>query len=169
MRTGAPGRGHWPVLSCFNIIEKLDRRNKVTEVLDLKHCDWEKWPNALDKEVESNNELQNATTTSELWKELLKSITTTKDQYIPRKSVSNHSKPFWNQELSILSRLLRNAQKDFRRNSNLRNRQIMDLYQEEFSNKLAKAIDDWTTTNAEKLNTKDKQKFWDCYKKILSH
>ena len=68
-----------------------------------------------------------------------KNLLAAKDQYTPVKTVSRHSKPYWSNELSILSNKVREARKKFKCRSNFVNKDLLVSAKEEFSQALALA------------------------------
>ena len=164
-RTGAPARGHWPVLSKLRTVEIIQRENLVSEIMDLKNYDWERWKEDLDNHValECQEEDDEAIT---LWKKLQGCLERTRSS-IPIKRVCMHSKPYWSKELSLLSQLLQVARKAFNKLSTPTNLEIYNNAKEAFDAELSKAFNRWTEESTKELLTKDKSKFWKAYNKNL--
>jgi len=165
LRTGAPGRGHWPVLSRLNIEMNKRQRNKVSEVFDWKNSDWKVWRQTLDGQIESNTTIADSKDPFEVWEEILKEINTSKEISIPKKTISAFSKPYWNAELSVKSRRLRIANKEFNKRSSIENKALLDELRDDLNESISLAINEWSEKNADNLNTREQEIFWKAYRK----
>lgn len=165
LHTGAPGNGHWPVRSNITFDTSIKREQFISIVMNFKETDWDEWANTLDNIIESDNISPEEEADPNLyWEKLLKWINTAKET-IPKKKVCSHSKPYWNNELSVLSRQLRVRQAEYRRISTLSNKALYEEAKEVFNKAIADALNDWTEANTANLATKDKDKFWQTYAK----
>lgn len=165
LRTGAPGRGHWPVISQLDLDVDKNQRNKVTEVFDWKNTDWKVWKETLDNQIESNSLITESENPCEVWEEILKEINASKELSIPKKTISAFSKPYWNNELSIKSRRLRLANKEFNSRSTIENKLLLDELRDDLNESISLAINEWSEINSNNLNTRDKDAFWKAYRK----
>ena len=86
-------------------------------------------------------------------------------KHIPTKTVCKHSKPFWSDNLSKLSKDLQEAQKIFKRCSDPSNRSRLEESKVLFQENLVKEKNCWIHRKLEGLNTRDSLEFWKRYKK----
>ena len=106
MYTGAQSRGHYPGIATFDIAGN----SRSTHVKDLKKTDREKWKETLENCVQSRwPEIDECFDATCLWGILLQCICEAANLTIPLKQITSHSKPFFNEELKMLSLQLRNA------------------------------------------------------------
>ena len=106
----------------------------------------------------------------QMWQEVLTVLTSTRDCMVPQKTVSCHSKPYWNETLSILSAELRMARKDFKARSTYTNGDKLSTAKAEFEAALIKAKRDHLEEQTKELDQAHASQFWSyfkrtCYKK----
>jgi hypothetical protein len=164
--TGAPERGHIPVISHYKY--NSSSQGKVCNtVFNYDDADWPQWSKYLDSILSSKLlEIDNGSTThtpGELYTFFLESVNDSSNRYIPQKRVCSHSKPYWSATLSTLSDKLRAAQKTYLGNSTLSNKETYNTCRDEFKAALLKEKNEWIHTKLEKLNARDCKIFWKTY------
>ena len=82
--------------------------------------------------------------------------------------VTNHSKPFWCQELKHSSKELRNLLRKFRYNSNYRNVTKLNQAKESFKTLVFEKASNWTNEYLLNLGHKRGKDFWMSYKKLFN-
>lgn len=167
--TGAPLRGHFPVIHQFKFFGNSSSKSPELIYKDIKNTDWQHWTSTLSSEIYNNigHNLDSFSSPFTLWEKLLVLIKRVNDNIIPTKRVTEHSKPFWTPELSVLSKKLQLLKKKLRNKSTPEN---IILYKEakyEFSEKLILEKNSWIRTELEELNVHDSIAFWKKYKKTL--
>ena len=165
LRTGAPGRGHWPVTSKIRIQGALDERKKKSIVYSWKGVEWDDWKRKLDETLLADVRIDMTIDPYEMWKYIREDLLKAKDNTVPQKTVCSHSRPYWTESLSHKSLLLRDAQDKYSSWSSMVNREILDIRRIEFESELHDAIDTWTKNNSDNLNTRDKSEFWKAFKR----
>ena len=112
--SGAPNRGHIPVTVEFDSVsEPITMKSKPW----IEKTNWDNWSFFLEQRsctVPSNQ-------ADELWIFIRSLFAHASQYFIPSKTVSKHSKPFWNTELEEASKSLRKARRKFKHNSNYSN------------------------------------------------
>ena len=99
--TGAPTRAHIPVWS--TLLGRKSRKAKpVVEYLDLQSMNWFNW---------TTEESKNETECYKLWDKLSLVIEWSNTRKCQTKRVSPHSKPYWTEEFSAISRKMLKALK----------------------------------------------------------
>ena len=68
-----------------------------------------------------------------LWEMTKSLLLSSKHKHVPTKLVCNHSKSYWNSNLTVLSNKLREARKNFKGRSNFRNGEILKTAEDEFT------------------------------------
>ena len=96
--TGAPRRGHYPVL--HNIQVKGMTENTREVKTDWKAADWDSWSEQVETALNHWISQHPESSGEVLWKALLAIVKQATNDHIPTKLVSIHSQPFWNHTLS---------------------------------------------------------------------
>ena len=157
MYTGAPNRGHYPVIATFDIAGN----SRSTHVRDLKKTDWEKWRKTLENCVQSRwPEIDDCYDATCLWGILLQCISETANLTIPLKQITSHSKPYFNEELKMLSLQLRKARKKMKLRSDPINTFNYETLKRQFQTTLMKSKAEHYKTCAETLNASKGSNFW---------
>ena len=164
--TGAPTRGHYPVL--HSIGKSVSHQASRVKCSDWSKADWENW----NHEVEANlwglqlvpGLIQNG---YKLWDEYLNILQEANSKYVPLKTISIHSKPYWTKQLSEHLRQLLMAKGAFQKRSTPFNKQKFLEAKELFSQQLITEKNDWVKQRVEKINVNDSTQFWKKFKKVF--
>ena len=84
------------------------------------------------------------------------------------KKITNHSNPFWYQELTHASKELRILRRNIRYNSNYRNLTKLTQAEENFKTLLSEKASNWRNEYLLSLGQKRGKEFWMSYKKLFS-
>lgn len=164
--TGAPSRGHYPVLhSLYNAKGHQNVKHKCT---DWKRADWKNWAS----EVEANlwglqlipNILDNG---QKLWEEFLQIMKEANKKHVPLKTISVHSKPYWTDSLSEILEQMLLAKEIYSKRSTPTNKEKLKQAKEMFSAELITAKNDWVRQRVEGINVQDSTQFWKKYKRVF--
>ena len=165
--TGAPGRGHLPVFQTLEVLR--GKGGNLRKVPDYDAADWDSWCNEMENVFTvklQNIELNNSNNSpKDLFKFFLDQLHHCNEKFIPLKSVCSHSKPFWCDKLSKLSKELQIAQKDYQFKSDPVNKKILEACKDKFQESLITERNKWIHKKLDGLNTKDSVEFWKRYKK----
>ena len=101
---------------------------------------------------------------TQIWNTLKSIMIAAKTSCVPLKTVSKHSKPYWTDKLSELSRKVRNARRAFKFRSNFNNGDLLDAAKAEFSKALADAKNQYIGHKTNGLNSYNGTKFWQQFK-----
>jgi exonuclease III len=162
--TGAPIRGHYPVLYALDIGHH-QIPNKVYE--DYKNTDWVLWKNAIETELLQHpvlNEERNGKDIQEKLVDTLNKAIEKANKKIPKKIISKHSKPFWTNELTTCSKELNLVSAVARRRGTPHNAQLLRDKKAEFKALLIKEKNDWIKDKLSNINVSDSNIFWKRYK-----
>ena len=118
--TGAPEQDHWPVL--FDIDFPVKHDNAKRCVLNYKMTIWEDISIQLENIMVENIDCM---ITEAPTKALLIFIGLVRGNSIPRKTLCKHSKPYWSNELTHLSKKLKDAPKKYRLQCNPKTRTLL--------------------------------------------
>ena len=167
--TGAPDRGHLPVL--YNIsLDSHSPSSKAKKVFDFKNGDWDNWKLELDsifreKLVDlGSNALCAPKDMAELFHTAL---LTTSNNHIPSKISCIHCKPFWNANLTSLSLSLRDAQEKYSKKSSPYHKEQLDFCKDTFKAELVRSKNIWIHNQLKGLNVMECQIFWKRYKRYF--
>ena len=164
--SGAPQRGHVPVWT--TLIQEPKGKNWSKEVFDWDKTNWMSFEADMDKEtLKMFHKFVNQPDTFRLWEMAKSLLLAVKLRQVPKKLVSNHSKPFWNTKLTDLSIKLREARTNFKRRSSFRNGEILKAAKEEFSEALDVAKNEHIESQTKKLNSSSGESFWSNFKRTF--
>ena len=169
--TGAPTRGHLPVIHNFNLPSAFNNASKFPTTIyrDLKKTDWSYWQEALSDNLDSNllPHLEKYTDPSHLWNDFLSIINQVNDIVIPRKTATTHSKPFWTTELSQMSKEVRLARSKMMARHTPINADNYRGIKNAFAEQLVAEKNKWIHEQLDGLNVADSLKFWKRYKHTI--
>ena len=163
--TGAPNRGHLPIWSTFDIspISKSPRK-----IPNWVSTDWEYFANTLDElSLKIMPTLANVTDPHELWNLAKGLLHEAKAYCISYKTVTEHSKPYWNNELSNLSKDLRTAKRSFKARSNFINGSKLQLAKDKFSQALTEAKNTYLASISATLSVAEGPAFWKSFNRTF--
>ena len=164
--TGAPRRGHYPVLQSMS--ERISQANIKQTRTDWKSADWKSWTAKIEANtwlldlhphIQANGRLH--------WESMLKIIEGATKSHIPEKLITVYSKPYWTKELSTLSQAVQRNRGLYSRRSTPQNRNSLDESTKKFKAALIAAKNSWVKERTEGLNTKDCITFWKRYKRVF--
>ena len=121
---------------------------------DWKNGNWKDWT----EEVEANcwaHQLQQETDGQHMWKCFLNIIKMANQRHIPMITISVHSKPYWNSELSDLSKLISDARDKFKMRATPRNRSTLEDLTTRFKTVLIESKNLWIRERLEGMNITD--------------
>ena len=162
--SGAPIRGHVPLI--LNISMDCPREAVLKqEKTDLSKICWSKWSSDLDlKLAETNSDTVNA---QELWNEIEEAIQEVTSHHASTKISCKHSKPYWSETLSELSKKLKEARKTYRYRNTDNNKNKMYQAKENFDCERKKACQEFILNKTKKLNSVQAQHFWKEFNQIF--
>ena len=165
--TGAPIRGHLPVITEI-FLDNPIISNRGQTMFDWKSVNWDSYCSAVDTTI--GTELINLllyNNPTQLWSWLNGTLNQLNKVHVPVKKVSRHSKPYWNDNLSLLSQEVREARKRFKYRSNEFNKTRLDNAKLAFSDALNAAQTQFIEKQSENINTAKPDKFWNNFKKTF--
>ena len=171
--TGAPIRGHLPVIQHFmHSAPSNTVLNGTRYVFNYDCANWDDWSSCigdiLNGFMQLNNEEESSKVSSNvLYNFFLDTVNKASDMFIPSKQVCKHSKPYWSSNLSELSVILRNAKDLYQYKSTITNKSAFDKAKDTFKNSLIKEKNDWVHKKLENLNTTESMLFWKQYRRIF--
>ena len=139
--TGAPRRGHYPVL--HNIQVKGMTENTREVKTDWKAADRDSWNEQLETALNHWISQHPESSGEVLWKTLLAIVKQATKDHIPTKLVSIHSQPFWNHTLSDVSKTAQEARSNFQNRFTPHNREELDTALKNFREMLIDAKNRW--------------------------
>ena len=170
--SGAPTRGHLPVIHQFKLPTNTTDGNTKTPVLlykDLKNTDWSKWQATLHDYIDIylTPHLEHYKEPTQLWNDFIGLLNHVNDTVIPKKKVCGHSKPFWTDHLSSLSKEVQAARRKMTANYTPTNTAAYKAAKENFANSLVSEKNLWIHQKLHGLNVADSTKFWKNYKATI--
>ena len=166
--SGAPIRGHVPIHIMLKI-KGVGNKTTVRERIDLDKIDWEKWNCDLEDAIHTMNNqglllIDNA---EEYWETLINMIDKVTKKNAGTKKTCTHSKPYWTQELSRLSKQYRKAQKCWNKRNTDANHIQLQKAKEEFDEKRKDECRKFIMKNTKDMNTSQTREFWKNFNKLF--
>ena len=168
--SGAPLRGHVPVLLSIDTGRKLQQKTVVEVKLNLDSIDWTQWSEEVDDEVLrrgllSNPEI-NLVDLNQQFEAVLLDVS---ERLAEKKRSTKHSRPYWTDRLTPLSLKLKDARLHYQERNTDRNlkaykdaREIFDTAREED----CKAFILRKTSN---INAAQATEFWKEFNKVFKN
>ena len=164
--SGAPLRGHVPLLFSLNIREKKEPA-QIVKKLDLSKIKWDEWTYHIENRIESSEILDQENNPCELWNSLDEFITEATESYCPTKNSCRHSKPYWTKKLTELSEKLKIARKNYIKRGTTDNYELLNNAKTEFDDERKNACQNFLINIATQLNSIQAQKFWTDFNKLF--
>jgi exonuclease III len=169
--TGAPIRGHLPVVHSFNLPSSFNNASKFPTTIyrDLKKTDWSCWQGVLSDKLDNNliPHLKKYTDPSHLWNDFIAILNHVNDVAIPKKTASAHSKPFWTTELSQMSKEVQLARSKMMARHTPINADNYRVIKSAFAEQLVAEKNKWIHEQLDGLNVADSLKFWKNYRHTI--
>lgn len=167
--TGAPIRGHFPVLySLGNSMISAEPK----QYNDYNNTDWSSWKDSLELSLSNlcHNRPAHNFDTNVFQNYLVNGFNEAiqeANKIIPKKIISKHTKPFWTESLSICSQELQELNIAIRCRCTPTNNYLFRTKKEEFKSLLIKEKNRWIRDKLSDINISDSKKFWKRYKSLF--
>ena len=167
LHSGSPNRGHVPVIAEIETFSDTSK-NPVIEKLDMSTMKWDKWTQYIEDKITTElNEFENETNPEFLWLKLDEFISESTNLFCKTKKSSSHSKPYWTPALTVLSRNLRKARKNYIYRNTDFNLQKFQEAKTLFDDERKLTCENFLIDTAKNLNAAQAQKFWKDFNKIF--
>ena len=164
--SGAPLRGHVPVILELSAAQ-TNSVNEIKEKLDISKIRWQDWEQEIERKINDNKDnLHSEENPYILWDELNK-ITDATNSHGETKKCCHHSKPYWTDSLTSLSKKLREARKNYIKRNTDPNLNKLNEARDAFDSERQSACRDFLINKAEKLNSVQCLHFWKEFNKIF--
>ena len=166
--SGAPFRGHLPLISTFKLNTRTTRQAQATEKICTANICWDSWTSDLEEVFEQNETyLQNLNEPRELRAFIDKKIEYVTLKHGTKKSSSGHSKPYWTSELTTLCNNMRQARKSYCKRNTHSNKARLIEAKEIFDAERKRECQDFLLKKTKNLNSTQAQRFWKEFNKIF--
>ena len=158
--SGAPARGHVPLITTIKIRSNFTPKTNK-ETLDIKKMNWENWKNGVEHKIENNRIFfESEQDPHALWSEFNSILKENTDKYCATKKCCEHSKPYWTESLSHLSKQLLEARKRYTNRNNDNNLKTLNEAREAFDSERKTVCQQFIMNKAASLNAAQSFKFW---------
>ena len=165
--SGAPNRGHVPLLTYFNTNTCITNIEAI-EKINMDKINWQIWSNDIeDKLQQSENYLDTINNPETLNEFLTRTIQKITCEHGEKKIITSHSKPYWTQELTILCDRMKEARKFYQRRNTDINEQKLKEAKEQFDEARKKECEKFILSKTENLNNIQKLQFWKEFNKLF--
>ena len=166
--SGAPFRGHVPVTIPIKPHSTYRSNDKLEKKLDLKSMNWEDWTRDIELALALSYEtLAYDDKFEELWNLIIRTINTATAENCSTKTVSKHSKPYWNPELSAKSTTLRLAMKKYITRNTDDTLKILQEAKADFEETRKNACQQFILNETRNLNAAQSNKFWKNFNRLF--
>ena len=166
--SGAPTRGHVPLLTALN--GYVRRETIVTEKLNVDAINWTEWSGELEKQIIDNIvETSNTDDPEKLWEFMESKISEANSKHGKTKKSTRHSKPYWTAKLTTLCDKMREARKSYMKRNTDRNKEIMIDTKECFDNERKRLCQDFIIESTKSLNAAESADFWKKFKAMFAN
>lgn len=165
--SGAPIRGHVPLLTDI-VIRSHFTPTDVKEKLDITKMNWEKWKSGIERKIDESSEFfESQSEPYPIWTKLNNIIQENTDLHCSTKRCSEHSKPYWTESLSTLSKSLQHARKCYVKRNTDDNFQKLNEARESFDSERKTVCQQFLINKAKSLNSAQSLRFWKEFNKIF--
>ena len=165
--SGAPDRGHVPLISTLNIEGTAIKRKAIEKINTDKIC-WERWSNDLEQKLtETELSTENLNSPQTLGKHIEESILSVTLKQAVKKKSSPHSKPYWTPELTRLCDIMRAARSKYQHRNTEFNKEALKTSKEEFDNAKKKECQEFLIGKTSKLNSVQALRFWKEFNRLF--
>ena len=165
--SGAPLRGHVPVVTLLNI-NRVDESVTITEKLDLTKMKWNEWTKHINDSIEEDRvHLETEENPYTLWNRLNYIINRATDIHGQTKKCCKYSKPYWTDGLTLLSQSLRTARKNYIKRNTDNNLKALNDARTAFDEERKQACESFLINAAKQLNSAQAQRFWKNFNKLF--
>ena len=166
--SGAPLRGHVPVITEILVNRTTNNQATITEKLDINNIKWALWTDDLEQKLEADNAvIESYDEPVELWKYVEKTIKEVTTKHGQMKKSTVHSKPYWTNNLTLLCENMREARKAYNKRNTDTNEQNMIRTKEEFDAARKAECEKFIMDKTKNLNATEAKKFWKEFNKIF--
>ena len=167
LHSGAPLRGHLPVLTNIRGCQKINQPRE--ERINLDSIDWDLWANDLESELlECEHLTENEENEEQLLKIFEEKINKVTICHAKRKTVTSYCKPFWTPNLTILSESIREKRKKYKYRNTQINLDSLKEAIENFEHARKEECQKFILAKTKNLNSAEAARFWKEFKKIFS-
>ena len=166
--SGAPIRGHVPILSSIKTtcVENSPAPPKMK--IDLSSIDWAKWSDYIEDDLTAKKaDFLDSDATSQ-WDIINSSIHAATSKFATHKKSTPHSKPYWTDRLSQMSKVLREAKRLYMKRNTLSNKAALDHAKGLFDETRKKECQKFILTKTNNLNASQCTKFWKEFNRMFS-
>ena len=164
--TGAPQRGHLPL--GIKLYSRKPKEVEVIKKLDISKMPWETWTETIEREITKDiNYLEKEQNPYLLMNKLDSIISEATMKNGTFKNSCQHSKPFWNKDLSELDKVLRNARKTYIKRNTGYNLEKYEKAKENFDTARKEACQEFLINKTKNLNRAQMATFWKEFNSIF--
>ena len=165
--SGAPDRGHVPLITTFKI-EVNSKKKAAVEKINTDKIRWDKWSSDLDDKLEqsipSTGALNESKSLGQLIDEAIEYVTL---KHGAKKRSSCHSKPYWTIELTRLCNLMKEARNKYRKRNTDRNKENYNTSKETFDEARKRECQNFLLQKTTNLNSAQSVRFWKEFNQIF--
>ena len=167
--SGAPIRGHVPILSSINTVCVENSPVPPKLKIDISSIDWAKWSDYISEDdlTAKKADFFDGDGTSK-WDIINTSIHAATSKFATHKKSTPHSKPYWTDRLSQVSKSLKEAKRLYMKRNTLSNKAALDDAKNLFDETRKKECQKFILRKTNNLNASQCTKFWKEFNRMFS-
>ena len=165
--SGAPIRGHVPVLSKITYSCNGQGPPPVRLKLDIDSLNWNNWHMTLENTLGSAMDGLSLMSPMDQWKFIEQTINSVSKENGKFKKSCIHSKPYWTDELSVASNALRDAKKSYGKRNTLSNKEALDKAKDTFDQLRKSECQKFILDKTKSLNESQCRQFWKDFNRLF--
>jgi len=166
--SGAPIRGHVPILSSINTVCVENAPVPPKLKIDISSIDWAEWSDYIEDNLKAKKADFSDSDATSKWDIINTSIHAATSKFATHKKSTPHSKPYWTDRLSQMSKALREAKRLYMKRNTLSNKTALDDAKNLFDETRKKECQKFILTKTNNLNASQCTKFWKEFNRMFS-
>ena len=164
--TGAPQRGHLPLGITF--YSRKPNSVDVIKKLDVSEMPWSTWSSKIEEQIlEEQKYIEEEGNPYALWNKMNNIIEEATFQNAKFKKSCSHSKPFWNNNLTEMEKVLRNARKSYIKRNTKDNLEKYHHARDDFDTARKEECKNFLIQKTKNLNSVQSARFWKEFNSIF--
>ena len=165
--SGAPIRGHLPLLSNLVIPNVRSETVQIKEKLDVDSINWKDWIKEIEEAIQHREGITQTDNPRQIWNDMEEIINKSNNKHGKLKKSTRHSKPYWTPKLTDLLNNMRVTRRAYNKRNTDHNKEAMFFAKEQFDNERKKVCEDFILEKTKTLNAAESVAFWKRFNKLF--
>ena len=168
LNNGAPLKGHLPVFCNLKVPQKKNATSEeIKEKIDIESINWQEWASDIEDAILNKQQSTEIDNPLIIWAFMEGLIDHATKSHAKLKRSSQHSKPYWTQQLTKLLNKMRAARKRYNKRNTDPNKEDWLNAKAEFDLERKTACETFILKKTQMLNTAEAVEFWKKFNKLF--